>query len=198
MTERKNRDEMVIATKYTTMYDYGAQDKSNKWGNSYKSMVVSVEASLKKLQTHYIDILYLHWYGILYPVCTISCSDATFHVISGGTILPLSRKLCKVSTTWSNRARSCTSVSPVSHLTGLLDEALLESLTSLHRIRHTRMDRLLRKSVRQGEWPGSIRRIPGSMECHTKRFRARYTRHGSSRGNGSCTLERVGRRKIPD
>jgi aryl-alcohol dehydrogenase-like predicted oxidoreductase len=43
------------------MYDYGAKDKSNKWGNSYKSMHVSLEASLKKLQTSYVDILYLHW-----------------------------------------------------------------------------------------------------------------------------------------
>lgn len=61
MKARDNRDEMVIATKYTTMYDYDAKDKSNKWGNSYKSMFISVDASLKKLQTHYIDLLYLHW-----------------------------------------------------------------------------------------------------------------------------------------
>ncbi|KAK9895708.1 Aldo/keto reductase [Cystobasidium minutum MCA 4210] len=62
LTERNNRDELVIATKYTTMYDYGAKDRSNKWGNSYKSMFVSLEASLKKLKTHYVDILYLHWW----------------------------------------------------------------------------------------------------------------------------------------
>lgn len=62
MAERKNRDQMVIATKYTTMYDYGVRDRSNKWGNSYKSMFVSLEESLKKLQTHYVDILYLHWW----------------------------------------------------------------------------------------------------------------------------------------
>lgn len=61
MKARDNRDEMVIATKFTTMYDYDAKDKSNKWGNSYKSMFISVDASLKKLQTHYIDLLYLHW-----------------------------------------------------------------------------------------------------------------------------------------
>ena len=30
-------------------------------GNGKKSMHVSVEASLKKLQTSYIDILYVHW-----------------------------------------------------------------------------------------------------------------------------------------
>ena len=31
-------------------------------GNSVKSMHVSVEASLKKLKTSYIDILYVHWW----------------------------------------------------------------------------------------------------------------------------------------
>jgi aryl-alcohol dehydrogenase-like predicted oxidoreductase len=62
MKARGNRDDIVLATKYTTMYDYAAKDRSNKWGNSYKSMYVSVDESLKKLQTHYIDILYLHWW----------------------------------------------------------------------------------------------------------------------------------------
>ena len=33
----------------------------NFCGNSRKSMHVSVEASLKKLQTSYIDLLYVHW-----------------------------------------------------------------------------------------------------------------------------------------
>lgn len=31
-------------------------------GNSVKSMNLSVEASLKKLRTSYIDILYVHWW----------------------------------------------------------------------------------------------------------------------------------------
>lgn len=35
--------------------------KSTFVGNNVKSMHVSVEASLKKLRTSYIDILYLHW-----------------------------------------------------------------------------------------------------------------------------------------
>lgn len=63
MKARGNRDEIVLATKYTTMWDSSAKDKSNKIGNSYKSMFVSVEKSLQNLQTSYIDILYLHWYA---------------------------------------------------------------------------------------------------------------------------------------
>ena len=35
--------------------------KAHYIGNNLKSLHLSVEASLKKLQTSYIDILYLHW-----------------------------------------------------------------------------------------------------------------------------------------
>ena len=35
--------------------------KAHYTGNSVKAMHVSLEASLKKLRTNYIDILYVHW-----------------------------------------------------------------------------------------------------------------------------------------
>jgi aryl-alcohol dehydrogenase-like predicted oxidoreductase len=63
MKERNNRDQIVIATKYTTnfaFYKLGKSIKSvNYGGNSRKSMHISVRESLKKLQTDYIDILYV-------------------------------------------------------------------------------------------------------------------------------------------
>lgn len=65
MKARNNRDEMVIATKFTTGYrTVGAHEKikSNFQGNHNKSIKLSVNASLKKLQTDYIDLLYLHWW----------------------------------------------------------------------------------------------------------------------------------------
>ncbi|EON60945.1 hypothetical protein W97_00155 [Coniosporium apollinis CBS 100218] len=65
MKERNNREEMFIATKFTTMYlsgKGGEKIKSNFQGNHTKSLRVSLEASLKKLQTEYIDLLYLHWW----------------------------------------------------------------------------------------------------------------------------------------
>ncbi|KAJ7039438.1 NADP-dependent oxidoreductase domain-containing protein [Mycena alexandri] len=63
--QRNIRDQLVIATKYTTNFktrnDAFAQ-KISYVGNNIKSMHISVEASLKKLRTTYIDILYLHWW----------------------------------------------------------------------------------------------------------------------------------------
>ncbi|BCS01990.1 aldo/keto reductase [Aspergillus luchuensis] len=64
MAERKNRDEIVLATKYTTAYMTHHKEaiQSNYGGNNAKSMKVSVEQSLRKLQTSYIDLLYVHWW----------------------------------------------------------------------------------------------------------------------------------------
>jgi aryl-alcohol dehydrogenase-like predicted oxidoreductase len=65
MAKRGNRDQMVIATKYTTAYRGGHGGKeilANTSGNGSKSLHTSVEASLKKLQTTYIDLLYVHWW----------------------------------------------------------------------------------------------------------------------------------------
>ena len=39
--------------------------KANYVGNNIKSMHVSVEESLKKLRTSYIDIFYVHWVSTL-------------------------------------------------------------------------------------------------------------------------------------
>jgi len=65
METRDIRDQIVIATKYTTNYkrhDDNIKQKTQFVGNNMKSLHVSVEASLKKLRTSYIDILYVHWW----------------------------------------------------------------------------------------------------------------------------------------
>ena len=68
MAERKCRDEMVIATKFTTGYQaYKVHEghniiQSNFGGMNTKALKHSLEASLKKLQTDYLDILYIHWW----------------------------------------------------------------------------------------------------------------------------------------
>jgi len=63
LEQRGIRDQMVIATKYTLVYktnDEGVKQRISFVGNGSKSMRNSVEASLKKLRTSYIDVLYIH------------------------------------------------------------------------------------------------------------------------------------------
>lgn len=55
------RERLVLATKYTLTRHPG---DPNSGGNHRKSMVGSVEASLRRLNTDYLDLLYLHaWDG---------------------------------------------------------------------------------------------------------------------------------------
>ncbi|KAJ5474137.1 hypothetical protein N7475_003703 [Penicillium sp. IBT 31633x] len=65
MAERNNREQIVLATKFTTDYRSHALGKGknpNACGNHRRSMTLSVRDSLRKLQTDFIDILYLHWW----------------------------------------------------------------------------------------------------------------------------------------
>lgn len=58
---RDRRESLVLATKYTTARRPG---DPNSGGNHRKSMIASVERSLRSLDTDYIDLLYLHaWDG---------------------------------------------------------------------------------------------------------------------------------------
>ncbi|BAV99660.1 aldo/keto reductase [Lysobacter enzymogenes] len=59
------RDELVIATKYTLT---GRPKDPNAGGNQRKSMVRSVEDSLRRLGSDYIDLLYLHAWDATTPV----------------------------------------------------------------------------------------------------------------------------------
>jgi len=55
------RDRLVLASKYTATMDPA---DPNGGGNHRKSLVRSVEGSLRRMQTDYLDILYLHaWDG---------------------------------------------------------------------------------------------------------------------------------------
>ncbi|GAA3207757.1 aldo/keto reductase [Nonomuraea helvata] len=59
------REQLVLATKYTLARRPG---DPNSGGNHRKSMVQSVESSLRRLNTNYIDLLYLHAWDFTTPV----------------------------------------------------------------------------------------------------------------------------------
>lgn len=58
------RDVVVLATKYTNGL---ADNNPNGGGNQRKNMVQSVEASLKRLNTDYIDVFWLHAWDFMTP-----------------------------------------------------------------------------------------------------------------------------------
>lgn len=88
---RNNRDQLVIATKYTMGFPSGKNGetiKSNYSGNHSKSLRISVEASLKKLQTDYIDIVSL---PLLRHYALTAPNDSTSSTSTGGISPPPSR-----------------------------------------------------------------------------------------------------------
>jgi aryl-alcohol dehydrogenase-like predicted oxidoreductase len=86
MKKRGNRDQMIIATKFTSCFRAGYSDEIliNTTGNGAKSLHVSLEASLKKLQTSYIDLLYVHWWDF---TCSIpEMMQSLNHLVATGKV----------------------------------------------------------------------------------------------------------------
>jgi aryl-alcohol dehydrogenase-like predicted oxidoreductase len=92
MAERGNRDELVLATKFTTYYPGAERNKSigirsNFQGNHAKSLKLSLQASLKKLQTEYIDLLYLHWWDFSTSIPEIM--NSLHNLVASGKVIYL-------------------------------------------------------------------------------------------------------------
>lgn len=62
-----NREQFVVATKYT-LAQADLRKNINSSGNNRKSMVESLERSLKRMKTDYIDLFWLHMWDGLTPV----------------------------------------------------------------------------------------------------------------------------------
>jgi len=62
---QRDRDYWVLATKYSL---YDNQTNPNASGNNRKNMMRSVEQSLQRMQTDFIDVLYLHIWDWLTPI----------------------------------------------------------------------------------------------------------------------------------
>ena len=79
------RDRFVLATKYTLRVGKGHAADPNWGGNSRKSMVRAVEASLRRLNTDYIDLLYLHMWDFMTPVEEVL--QTVHHLVASGKVL---------------------------------------------------------------------------------------------------------------
>ena len=80
----------LITLQYTSGFKRGKTEiaqQTNFLGNNAKSMHVSVEASLKKLRTHYIDILYVHWWD--YACSVEEVMNGLHHLVAQGKVLYL-------------------------------------------------------------------------------------------------------------
>ncbi|KAK7188205.1 hypothetical protein DPSP01_001750 [Paraphaeosphaeria sporulosa] len=91
MKERNVRHEIVLATKFTTTFPDPTKStprqRINFAGNSTKSLHVSLEASLKKLQTDYIDLLYVHWWDFTTSIPELM--QSLNHMVQRGKVLYL-------------------------------------------------------------------------------------------------------------
>ncbi|PTQ07882.1 aldo/keto reductase [Sphingomonas oleivorans] len=76
------REQLVLATKYTLPSRSG---DPNSGGNHRKSMIRSVEESLARLKTDYIDLLYLHAWDFTTPVEEVL--RAMDDLVRGGKLL---------------------------------------------------------------------------------------------------------------
>ncbi|KAJ7766181.1 aryl-alcohol dehydrogenase [Mycena metata] len=87
---RGYRDQLVIATKYTFPSD-GADDtikrKELLLGNNVKSMRLSLQASLVKLRTTYIDVFYVHFWDLHTSVEEMM--DGLHNLVVAGKVLYL-------------------------------------------------------------------------------------------------------------
>ncbi|MGA8408388.1 MAG: aldo/keto reductase [Candidatus Acidiferrales bacterium] len=63
--EKKLRDRIVLATKFTFNSEQG---NPNSGGNGRKNIYQALEASLRRLQTDYIDLYWLHAWDLVTPV----------------------------------------------------------------------------------------------------------------------------------
>ncbi|MGB7341441.1 MAG: aldo/keto reductase [Phototrophicaceae bacterium] len=69
---KADREAFVVATKYTLTpkpnQENGSEKRPNMVGNHRKNMIQAVEHSLKRLDTDYIDVLYVHAWDYTTPV----------------------------------------------------------------------------------------------------------------------------------
>lgn len=66
-----NRDYFVVATKYSLRPNSANPKDPNAGGNGRKNLIRSVENSLQRLNSDYIDLLYLHMWDFTTPIAEV-------------------------------------------------------------------------------------------------------------------------------
>ncbi|QMW45827.1 hypothetical protein G4B11_009282 [Aspergillus flavus] len=85
MARRQNRDQIVLATKYTNAMSSDAKEiRANYVGTGTKSMRLSLERSLINLQTSYIDLFYVHYWD--YTTSIPELMHALNDLVSSGKV----------------------------------------------------------------------------------------------------------------
>lgn len=82
----------MLSPQYTTIFkkaDTKIIQKVNYTGNNTKNMHLSVNASLKKLRTDYLDLLYVHWWD--YDTSVEEIMDGLHNLVVQGKVLYLVR-----------------------------------------------------------------------------------------------------------
>lgn len=87
MAARGNRDEIVLATKFSSPSKPGAKLGSNYAGNSSKSLRVAVEGSLERLGTGFVDLLWVHAWD--YTTSVPELMNALQFLVAAGKVLYL-------------------------------------------------------------------------------------------------------------
>lgn len=87
MAERGNREDIVLATKFSSPAKFGARLGSNYAGNSSKSLRFAVQGSLERLRTGYVDLLWVHAWDFTTGVPELM--NALHHLVVNGKVLYL-------------------------------------------------------------------------------------------------------------
>ncbi|RYP48893.1 hypothetical protein DL768_005317 [Monosporascus sp. mg162] len=90
MKERDNREEIVLATKYTSAWQLAnpaVNIQSNFGGNNKKSMHAAIKSSLQRLQTTYVDLFYVHTWDFTTSIPELM--HALHDLVTSGSVLYL-------------------------------------------------------------------------------------------------------------